>query len=253
MGTEVTFKIDSWTPKTLPLERLGQYLVELAALYGETSSVHFQGLRKGSAVLVSYIDEPAVPKVHSRISKARRFYAPADIGATFEKIDRMLAADNAKAVMRLNAVEPAVIAFPGRDRERPVDYGTIRKHGFIDGELVRIGGRDETVHLQLQDGETLHTNLMTDRELARRLSPMLYGPTLRLWGMGRWRRDEAAGWVVESFRVERFETLDGNEDLAAVIDRLQAIPGSHWREESDPIGALLKARRIGEAADEDGM
>lgn len=53
MTREIEFKVDSWTPATLPQGRLGEYLIEVAKLYGESASVHFEKLRKGTAILVS--------------------------------------------------------------------------------------------------------------------------------------------------------------------------------------------------------
>lgn len=243
MSAEVVFKIDNWTPKTLPMVRLGQYLLELAALYGESSNVHFKALRKGSAAVVSTVEETAIPKVAERIARARRFDAPEDVGATYDRIDRMLALDNAKATLRVEWAERTIIQFPGRDREQPIDYGAVRQEGFVDGELVRIGGRDKSVHLQLQDGDILHTNLTTDRELAKQLAPHIYTSTLRLWGTGTWRRGENEIWAIESFKVVRFDVLDDREDLSSIVTRLQRIPGSHWHEDEDPIATLIASRR----------
>jgi hypothetical protein len=243
MGTEVLFKIDSWTPSTLPMERLGQYLVELSALYGEKTSVHFRRLRKGSAILVSLVDAPAVPKVRERISRARRYDAPAEIGQAFDKIDRMLADDNARGTVRLAGEESTIIAFPGRDRERPIDYGPVRQQGFLDGEIVRIGGRDSSVHLQLQDGDTLYSHILTDRDTARRLGSLIFGPTVRLHGVGSWRRTEAGDWQLDSFRVSDFEQLNDEENLHETLGAIAAVGGSQWHEAKDPLGDLIRSRR----------
>ncbi|MDF2600222.1 MAG: hypothetical protein K0Q54_3045 [Methylobacterium brachiatum] len=249
MSTEVVFRIaDSWSPGTLPMQRLGEYLIELAALYGEQANVHFKRIRKGSAVLVSRIDEPAVPKVLDRLAAVSRLDAPKDIRRAFETIDRMLAADNARATVKvvtpaLNwAASTSMIVFPGRGRSEAVDFGAVRRAGFLDGELIRIGGKDETVHLQLQDGDIFHTNIVTNRDLGRQLGHLLFGPTIRLWGTGSWRRGDDGLWTVVSFRVSRFEKLKDFDDLTKVVEELRNIRGSAWHLETDPVATLLAAR-----------
>jgi hypothetical protein len=57
---------DSFTPDTLPMERLGEYVAALAKLLGERTNVHFLGVEAGSAVLVATIDPPAQPTVRER-------------------------------------------------------------------------------------------------------------------------------------------------------------------------------------------
>lgn len=239
MSREITFRIDSWTPETIPMERLGEYLVELGRLYGESASVHFKKLKRGSTVIVSAVSEPAVPKVEKRLAQARQVQAPADVVRTYRRIDQMLAEDNAVGAVRFGRSN--VVPFPGREREKPVDYSLVREEGFIEGELVRLGGIDKSVHLQLQDGETLYTNIVTNRETARELGRLIFGPVVRLWGAGAWRRAAEGTWALDSFKVGRFEVLS-DRDLTAVVADLQAVSGNAWHLEQDPIEALLRMR-----------
>jgi hypothetical protein len=241
MSREIIFRIDVWTPETLPMERLGQYLIEIARLYGEQHNVHFQKLKKGSAVLVSIIDEPAVPKVERRLALARSPQAPADVAEAFRRVDQMLADDNATGAVRFSR-GGVIVAFPGRDRPKPVDYGPIREEGFVEGEIVRIGGRDRTVHVHLQDGDTVYTTIVTDRDTARELGPLIFGPIVRLHGTGTWRRGPDAAWTLELFRIARVEVLE-EKSMPETIAQLRAIQGSTWNEEEDPIAALLRSRR----------
>ena len=64
MSTNYRFRIaDSYTPASLPMERLAEYMAALARLLGEPAHVHFDGVRAGSAVLAMSVDEPAQPIV----------------------------------------------------------------------------------------------------------------------------------------------------------------------------------------------
>ena len=48
---ERRFKNDVFTPETLPMERLAEYMLQFAKLLGEPERVHFVDVEAGSAVL----------------------------------------------------------------------------------------------------------------------------------------------------------------------------------------------------------
>ena len=241
MIREIEFKIDAWTPETIPQERLGAYLVELAKLYGEASSVQFHRLRKGSAILVSRVLDTAAPKVERRLASIRTGEAPKDAVEAYRRLDDMLAEDNAIATLRPGK-GCEVIAFPGRTRPQPIEYGPIREEGFIEGEIVRIGGRDKSVHITLQSGDDVYTNIETNRDTARELGKLLYGPVVRFWGTGTWRRSGEGEWALERFVVARFEEI-AERDFAAALPDLRAVHGSEWNLVDDPVAALLASRQ----------
>ena len=59
---EFQFRINAYTPTTMPLGRLVEYLGELAKILGEDHSIHLVEVDEGSTVLVHKIDAEAVPK-----------------------------------------------------------------------------------------------------------------------------------------------------------------------------------------------
>ena len=245
MASEFEFKITGWTPATIPQVRLGEYLVEVAKLYGEAANVHFGSIRKGSVVLKSTVEGPAIPKVQRRLMEVSRGVAPKEATEAFRTLDDMLADDNSKGLLRGNGGDSAiVIRFPGREREQPVEFAGIREEGFLEGELIRIGGRDETIHLALQSGDTVYSAIVTDRDTARRLGPLIFGPTIRLNGTGTWARSREGVWTVTRFVVASFTEIP-NEPLADALDDIRRIGGSRWHLEDDPMKALAELRASG--------
>lgn len=236
---EYRFCIDAFTPATLPMARLAEYMAELAVLLGETERVHFVRLEEGSTVLVQEIEAPATVTVEERINQVRLGKAPPDAMRAFQELNRKLANDNAIGV--LYAPQGAeIIRFPGRERPRSLIYPSFRQQGSLDGQLVRIGGKDETVHATLQDGTTANRCELT-RDMARALAPHLYGPTLRVFGDGRWRRDPEGHWTLEQFRASHFQVLD-DYSWPETITHLRAIEGSEWRKLDDPFAELRRIR-----------
>jgi hypothetical protein len=233
-------KIDVFSVENLPMLRLAEYITELARLLGEQEHVHFSHLENGSAVLVSNIDEPALPKVAERVQKVREGRASKDAMQAFQTLDGLLAKDNAVAVL-IPPDRTNVIEFPGRTRPKPVRYGPFRERGTLDGTLIRIGGRDETIPLWLKDGDLEH-HCQIREEVARRIAPYYLKGILRVHGSGKWLREENGSWVLQQFDVDDFEVLD-DSPLVDVVAKLRAVEGSAWHESEDAIGDVLGLRR----------
>lgn len=237
---------DSFTPETLPMERLAEYVAALAKLLGEPGNVHFRSIEAGSAVLVAAIDAPAEPKVRERVVAVQGGGGPGDARKAFADLDEMLRKDNATGTLS-DGARAVVIPFPGRNKPEPLVYGPFREDGTIDGELIRVGGKDDTVPIHLRDGAIIHTGLFCTPEIARRIAAYLYGPTLRVHGAGTWIRTGAGIWQLQRFRVNDFEVLD-DAPLLTVVGSLRKVKGSDWSAVPDPLLALLGERHGDEAA-----
>lgn len=237
---EIKFFIDAFTPDTLPMWRLAEYMGDLAKLLGEQPSVHFVRLEKGSTVLVNRIDDEAIPKVTGRAREVRDRTAPVDAMEAFKSLNRRLKQDN--AVGRLFEPDNAeIIRFPGREEVEPVTFGAFKQDGTLDGVVIRLGGVGDPVPVTLETSDRVHSICMATREQAKILGQFIFGPELRLHGAGRWHRDEAGDWVMDRFTIKFFETLDG-EPLSAVIARLRDVPGNEWREMENPWSELERIR-----------
>lgn len=240
---EYRFRIDAFTPATMPMARLAEYMADLALLLGEPERVHFKRLDEGSTVLVQNIEDVAAPKVRERLYAVKTGDGPRDALKAFENLDRRLAQDNAVAVLS-GPDEDNVIRFPGRERPAPLTYGSFRQHGSLDGVLVRLGGVDQSVHGLLQDG-TQTWRFETNRDMARDLRAHLYEKPLRVFGEGRWRRDPAGKWSLERFVLSQFEVLD-DAPWPETVERLRAIKGAGWGEIDDPLAELRDLRGEGD-------
>lgn len=239
---EYRFHIDAYSPDTMPMSRLAEYLTALAELLGEAERVHFVALEPGSTTVVHRVEPEAAPKVRQRLSGARR--GEPDSRKVVVLLNRMLRDDNAVGDLSVKDEDQEsaqVIRFPGREQVMPEEIGPFNQHTELEGVLVRIGGKDETAHalLQAPEGRTWPCELT--HEMARGMAHHLYGDPLRVTGTGRWRRDREGNWELVSLKVEAFAPLSG-EALADAIKRLRAIEGNAWRDESDPLAAVQRLR-----------
>ena len=246
MSREYRFKIDAYSPETLPMARLAEYLSDLAGLMGSRSAVHFSRLEPGSVVIVQTVDYEDIPKVERRIRSANRGDGPKDAMAAIRSIDKKLAEDNAVGHL-LGSQNAEIIRFPGRELPKPLEYGSIREAATIQGQLVRIGGRDVTSHAMLQDGDVYYSNCELPRDMARDLSHHLYGPTVRMFGVGRWKRDSEGDWTLAHFKVESYSVLD-DKGLSETVSEIRSTLSI--RDTKDDID-LLKSLRGDDGTSDD--
>jgi hypothetical protein len=231
------FRIDAFTPESLPMARLAEYMADLAVLLGNVEKVHFVRLKKGSTVLVHAIEWEAAPKVDERIRAVRLQEGPPDAMKAYRAIDRRLASDN--AIGRLvSPTQAKVIEFPGRSRQASAAYGPFTQPGSFDGVPIVIGGKDDPVPVHLQEGDEVHL-CYASRELARRLAKHLFVSVVRVTGNGRWHRDSDGVWAMDRFTITDFQTLE-DDQLVDTVARLRAAAGV--AEPEDVLGELEKIR-----------
>jgi hypothetical protein len=240
----LVFYIDVYSPETFPMGKLGEYMTDFAALLGRENAVHFAGLEDGSTKIAARVEFEDLPKVTTRLHDIRRGTPPKDAAKVFEQIDKRLANDNATgrifAEGEVGAAPAELLTFPGRERPKSQSYGPFAQEGTLDGALISVGGKDETVPLRLQNGETIYSNCETTRTIARELGKHLFEP-IRIHGTGRWMRESDDTWTLLRFRVHRFELLEKGT-LRDAVTALRAIRGSGWTTMDDPLGELAELR-----------
>jgi len=247
MSKPYRFRIsESYTPETIPMERLAEYMRAFAKLLGEQHAVHFDGIVDASVGLVARVDVPARPKVADRLAALKAGRAARDVQQAFDELDKMLREDNAIGSLD-DGEDPVILPFPGKMREVPQVYGPFLRDGDVQGQIVSIGGRDSTVHVQLLDRQKVITGIEISRELALKLKEHLYGATVRLHGRGKHTRGQDGRWRLEAFRAHSFEMLN-DTSLVEVIEHLQSVPGSEWGLSADPAAEILAMRRDDETA-----
>lgn len=241
---EYTFRIDAFTPETIPMARLAEYLAVLSNLVGHDQSTHFDRLEEGSARLVYKIDAVDAPKVERRLARTGEPDAPKDLRKAILALNTMLANDNAVGELR-NPAGSVIIPFPGRDRPKQLAFPAFRQDGSIDGQIVIIGGKDSTAHVTLQDGAVTYSNIKLTRDMARQLRSYLYEQKVRLVGNGRWERSPEGAWKLLDFSVDRFEILN-DSSLSNVLDSVRSIPDNGLINSTSVYDDLMALRLGGE-------
>lgn len=206
-GDEATYElyIDAFRPDTIPMRRLAEYMASFADLLGNSEKVRFDKLKTGSLALTARVNAVAVRKVDNRLDEVRYGVAPNAAQKAFRDIDDLLAEDH--AIGQIRRGKARLIEFPGRTRPVEERIGPVQQDSTIDGEVIQIGGRDETINVHIKTRDQVVT-CTTNKEIARRLAAHLFGGMVRIHGQGTWARLNSGGWELKKFTVSGFAPLD---------------------------------------------
>jgi len=221
---EYIFSIDTLSPESLSMKNLSKYLADLSDLIGDDSAVHFDRVQSGSAELVWWPEPFVEHEVVERLKKIPNFLKHREIHDPVLKLNKRLANDNASAHI-LTPNRTKLVSFPGKNFKSFKTVPAFSQEDTLQGTLVRIGGKDDSIHAQLDMGGKRLTSIEMSKELAREVVQHFLGPTIKLNGKARWSRDYLGDWKLINFKVHSFELLE-DSSLESAIEKM----GSYLKE-----------------------
>jgi hypothetical protein len=235
---EFYLTIDAFTPSTIPLHRLAEYMADFAVLLGNEKSVHPGGLRKGSTILVAKVEWEAEPKVRERLQAVRSRSANDHTMEAAARLDDRLALDNAKGAI----TDPSgskVVIFPGRDRFQMPAFGPIHQPGTFQGVPIKVGGEKDPVPVHLEDGKEKYI-VHAKRGLAKEIAEHLFTGVVRVEGVGSWNRTATGAWEMKSFLAQSMQVIE-DANIQKNLGELRSIE-SGWKKAKDPLKQLEQLR-----------
>lgn len=112
--------------------------------------------------------------------------------------------------------------------------------GVIDGVVVRVGSRDNTIPVWLKDAEGTIHKCEAGSAVALELVRQYLGKPIRVSGQGDWQRGED-GWSMEKFEISSWEPLD-DTPIAEMLNAARRVDGNGWNDVDDPIKEHLNLR-----------
>jgi len=238
---EYTFKIGAYTPSTIPMSRLANYMQELASLFGEKEHVHLVDLKEGSTILSHRVDQESIPKVHARIASINpeERNGKGDALRAYNVLDRLLSEDNASGYLYHGSAQ--ILYFPGCAKPKPLTFKDFTQPGSLDGSLIRIGGKSDPVPVLLQEDNDVVYKCQVSRSMACDMAQHLFVVTLRVYGTGKWERNADGNWTLKHFDIADFKVLD-DTPLDELVKHLRKVPGNGWKDIDDPYAELQRLR-----------
>ena len=236
---EYRFEIDAFTPTTIPMARLAEYVSDLAKIFGNNSYVHLARIEAGSTVPIVLVDWEAEPKVRERLKAIRTHEALEEAQQAAKDIDRRLLQDNAKAAL----VDPTggkILRFCGRENATKLEFGPITQPGVFQGTPIKVGGENDPVPVHLEDGKD-KTIVLAKRSVAKEIAQHLFSSVVRVEGTGRWIRHTDGEWEMLSFQATSFKVIE-DASLRKNLDDLRQV-SAEWKKLDDPLAELEQIRR----------
>jgi hypothetical protein len=217
---ELVFKIDAFEPDTLPFNLFAEYIAGLVGLLGDPQNINFVRVGKGSAKLIQKVKTHAIPGMVERAASIKDRKGPDEALAAFDNLNRLLIRDNAVGTLSLGGAK--LIEFPGRKQKADPPLGPITQPDYLDGQLIRAGGKDATVPIQLRDEDGTIFYCTANVNIARDLGPYLYRQSIRVYGTAYWYRHADGQWKLDFFRIDRFDPLD-DAPLTEAVEEIRRI------------------------------
>jgi hypothetical protein len=238
----ITLKVQGVNIDNLPLEDIGEYLADFAELLGSEVQPRFHGIRRGSLILQAKIPAEREIDVKTRGFLIRTGDAPEDAARARERIARRIGTNRGKRALLLDSDQNKVIEIPV---EQPTAAApkvpSFFKSGSIQGRIIKIGGKQDPVSVEIQDVDGFVYLCRANRELARKLGRHMFDPVLRVHGVGRWHRTDEGLWRIDDFQIsDRYEVLD-DTSFTETIEELRTIP-SEWKSLDDPYAEVERIR-----------
>jgi hypothetical protein len=215
------FTVPGYTPDTMPLDRLIEYLEQLTVVLGEASELHLVGIEKSSTRPVLVMRHDVATRARARASEVRQGGGSARRRNAYDRIRHMVSEDGG-APASLAAPEGQILEFAMIDIGADQIVHAVRQPTTVQGELIRIGGRQENAQLLIQElSGNVIAGCTAPRAVATAMAHLLYRP-VSVSGDARWHRSNIGKWEIESLHVQSFAELDA-DDHEAVVAKLQAL------------------------------
>lgn len=215
---ELIFHLTGYSVDTMPLNKLTEYMADLATFFGAHEHVHLERIEDGSVNLAVRIDAEGVETVEQNVRSAKHNDAPPEVQNAQERINKRLASDNATARL-LDGKKRNIIQFPGASAIPKI--GPIKQRGTIDGKPYRVGGVSNIVTVYL-DRHGVRYKCKARREDAQKIAQHLWKDPIRVEGEGTWYRWPNGEWEMESFMIHAFDVLE-ETDLRSTIERIRSV------------------------------
>lgn len=231
---ELSFVIPGYTPETMPLNRLIEYLQQLTVVLGDPENLHLVAINEGSVAPTFHLPKAVALEARDSAGKVQRGDGTKKQVDALNRMRRMLrrdAGDAGKSAF-LRSPQAVVLEVTPAPDELGVLSG-IRQASTVDGQLISVGGANEDASLRVQNlNGQIMSGFTAKRSLAKELARLMWEP-VRLAGIGIWCRTDEGVWQLERMQVQSFERLE-DEGLGVTLERLRSLK-VHWPAEANKM------------------
>lgn len=237
--TTYTFKIEDFSPESMPFARLLDYYLEIKKMLGIADHLHLVEVIEGSHGSAFKIDPSHESAIEKRLVDLNTGVAVAAAGRARDTINNMLCEDGTSGSF-YDSKGNNVIPFPGKNTAQNTQVRVRGAASFV-GELYHIAGSIDDAKVRVKTEKYGVVFCSTSREIAKSLRDFLF-EDVKLSGRGMWTKTATGAWDIDDFVITDFAQVK-RESLRHSVNVLRALDIS-WPE--DTIGEIVQLEeRIG--------
>ena len=234
---ELEFVIPAYTPETMPLNRLLEYLEQIADVLGVANDMHLVRIDPSSTKPVFRMHAPMAERARAAAAAVRIGQGTNRQRDAYGRIRCMVRQDGDSRPASLSDRTGVLLNFAPEEDNYAV-VATVRQATTFDGELTRVGGIGDDSAIQMQDlGGQVYSGFSAPRAVAKSMASHLFEP-LRVTGIGNWERTRGGDWLLSKMLIQTYVPLE-DSPVEDVLLRLRAAKVI-WPRNADE---LLRAER----------
>ena len=232
-----TFKIEGFTPETMPFGRLIDYYAQLKQMLGLPDHLHLVSIFESSHGTCLAVDGEARKRVDERLLKIKDGSAPRLALRARDQINLMLREDGTSGEF-FGPDRGNVIAFPGTRADDDVIY-SISDQAVFSGEVYHISVNKDEVKLRVSTDAFGVVFCVAPRRMGIELRAFL-DERLQITGRGTWKRTSDGAWTVNDVTITDYQPVQ--KTLRETVDNLRTLD-MDWPE--DVLGEIDRIEERG--------
>ncbi|PCJ38638.1 MAG: hypothetical protein COA81_12630 [Alphaproteobacteria bacterium] len=226
-----TFKIDDFTPESMPFGRLVEYYAEIKKMFSVAENMHLVGIFESSHGSEFAIDRNHEAALQKRIIAIKEGTAPKLVTRAHNTINHMLKEDGTSGAF-FDDSNQNIIQFPGKRSEDVMEI-RIRDAATFTGELYYIAGTKDDAKIRISTDTYGVVFCSTTRDIAKALRDFLF-EDVKVSGRGTWTRNQNGMWNIDDFAITDFAPVQ-KENLRSAVNGLRELK-IEWPD--DPLGKI---------------
>jgi hypothetical protein len=231
--TTYTFKIEDFTPESMPFGRLVEYYIEIKKMLSVSDNLHLIDVVEGSHGSAFKIDRNHETALTKRLMEINDGTAPTTASRARDAINAMLREDGTSGSF-YDSRGVNVIPFPGKSAVKSSQLRVRGAASFV-GELYHIAGTKDDAKVRISTEAYGVVFCTTSKEIAKALRDFLF-EDVKVSGRGMWAKTDSGKWDIDNFVIADFAPVK-RESFRQSVDRLR---GMHIVWPDDPLGVIAK-------------
>jgi len=229
---EYRWILEGFTPDTIPMRRLAEYMLQVSKLFGSEEKIRFERVENNCVALVNKVPAAHSGKIQSRIRAIGRGEGSFDAKSANSRINQMLYEDEASARIKTNGA--IILRFPGNVIPEAADAsmsGPASLTGYFYSLSENQKGEVKAkLRIVSSDNKSRTVDAVCDSALADNVKALLFNH-VRVTGVAEWFRTDKGEWRAENIKVNNATKIN----TANLQTAVQNIRSANVKWSKDPL------------------